>query len=127
MNKELKTILDKDKRLNNPRILMFANLQLIRFFELLISDKYEEQIFRCPVHLSIGQEAIAVGVSMNLSLTDKVISTHRSHAHYIAKGGDPSAMLRNYGISKRLLQGSWWFHAHFGLFSGLFGKRTDCW
>lgn len=93
MNKELKTILDKDKRLNNPRILMFANLQLIRFFELLISDKYEEQIFRCPVHLSIGQEAIAVGVSMNLSLTDKVISTHRSHAHYIAKGGDPSAML----------------------------------
>lgn len=93
MNKEFEILLDKDKRLNNPRIRMFANLQLIRFFELLISEKYKEQIFRCPVHLSIGQEAIAVGVSMNLNLTDKIISTHRSHAHYIAKGGDLSLML----------------------------------
>lgn len=93
MNKELKTLLEKDSRLNNPRIWLLANLQLIRSFELLISEKYEAQIFRCPVHLSIGQEAIAVGVSMNLNLSDKVISTHRSHAHYIAKGGNLSSML----------------------------------
>jgi pyruvate dehydrogenase E1 component alpha subunit len=45
------------------------------------------------VHLSIGQEAIAVGVSINLKLEDKVVSTHRSHAHYIAKGGDLFSML----------------------------------
>jgi pyruvate dehydrogenase E1 component alpha subunit len=45
------------------------------------------------VHLSIGQEAIAVGVSINLQLEDKVVSTHRSHAHYIAKGGDLFSML----------------------------------
>jgi pyruvate dehydrogenase E1 component alpha subunit len=45
------------------------------------------------VHLSIGQEAIAVGVSLNLELEDKVVSTHRSHAHYIAKGGDLFMML----------------------------------
>lgn len=93
MNQYLKSLLEKDSALNDPRVQMFANLQLIRSIELLISDKYEEQIFRCPVHLSIGQEAIAVGVSLHLTVNDKVVSTHRSHAHYIAKGGDIFRML----------------------------------
>ena len=93
MNQYLKSLLEKDSALNDLRVQMFANLQLIRSIELLISDKYEEQIFRCPVHLSIGQEAIAVGVSMHLTVNDKVVSTHRSHAHYIAKGGDVFRML----------------------------------
>ena len=65
MNQYLKSLLEKDSALNDLRVQMFANLQLIRSIELLISEKYEEQIFRCPVHLSIGQEAIAVGVSMH--------------------------------------------------------------
>jgi pyruvate dehydrogenase E1 component alpha subunit len=93
MNQYLKSLLEKDSALNDLRVQMFANLQLIRSIELLISEKYEEQIFRCPVHLSIGQEAIAVGVSMHLTVNDKVVSTHRSHAHYIAKGGDVFRML----------------------------------
>ena len=93
MNQYLKSLLEKDSALNDLRFQMFANLQLIRSIELLISEKYEEQIFRCPVHLSIGQEAIAVGVSMHLTVNDKVVSTHRSHAHYIAKGGDVFRML----------------------------------
>lgn len=93
MNQYLKSLLEKDSALNDPRVKMFANLQLIRSIELLISEKYEEQIFRCPVHLSIGQEAIAVGVSLHLTVNDKVVSTHRSHAHYIAKGGDIFRML----------------------------------
>ena len=93
MNQYLKSLLEKDSILNDPRVKMFANLQLIRSIELLISEKYEEQIFRCPVHLSIGQEAIAVGVSLHLTVNDKVVSTHRSHAHYIAKGGDVFRML----------------------------------
>lgn len=86
-------LLEKDFKFNDRRVQMMANLQLIRSTELLISEKYEENIFRCPVHLSIGQEAIAVGVSLNLTLNDKVVSTHRSHAHYIAKGGDLFRML----------------------------------
>ena len=93
MNQYLKSLLEKDSALNDLRVQMFANLQLIRSIELLISEKYEEQIFRCPVHLSIGQEAIAVGVSLHLTVNDKVVSTHRSHAHYIAKGGDVFRML----------------------------------
>ena len=48
---------------------------------------------RCPVHLSIGQEATAVGVCINLGKEDQVLSAHRSHAHYLAKGGDLLKML----------------------------------
>jgi len=93
MNWGLRKFIEKDFDLSNSRIQMFANLQLIRSVELLISKKYADQIFRCPVHLSIGQEAIAVGVSLNLRLEDKVVSTHRSHSHYLAKGGDLFMML----------------------------------
>jgi pyruvate dehydrogenase E1 component alpha subunit len=45
------------------------------------------------VHLSIGQEAIAVGVCEALKVSDKVYSTHRCHAHYLAKGGDLKRMM----------------------------------
>ena len=93
MNQVLINLIKKDFDLSSSKIQMFVNLQLIRSIELLISEKYADQIFRCPVHLSIGQEAIAVGVTLNLKLEDKVVSTHRSHAHYIAKGGDLLKML----------------------------------
>jgi TPP-dependent pyruvate/acetoin dehydrogenase alpha subunit len=65
----------------------YIQMSFIREVELLISRRYQEQIFRCPVHLSVGQEAVAVGVSWNLDDGDKAVSTHRSHAHYLAKGG----------------------------------------
>ena len=48
---------------------------------------------RCPVHLSIGQEAIPVGICENLKSSDQVLSAHRAHAHYLAKGGSLKAMI----------------------------------
>ena len=48
---------------------------------------------RCPIHLSIGQEAAAVGLSVNLKKKDKMYSTHRCHAHYLAKGGSLNKMI----------------------------------
>lgn len=65
----------------------------IRLVEEAIAARYVDQEMRCPVHLSVGQEATAVGVCAPLRTTDKVYSTHRSHAHYLAKGGDLKAML----------------------------------
>jgi len=65
----------------------------IRLVEEAIAARYADQEMRCPVHLSVGQEATAVGVCAPLRDTDKVYSTHRSHAHYLAKGGDLKAML----------------------------------
>jgi pyruvate dehydrogenase E1 component alpha subunit len=65
----------------------------IRLIEEAIADRYREQRMRCPVHLSIGQEAAAVGVCAALRPADLAMSGHRSHAHYLAKGGDLRAML----------------------------------
>ena len=44
------------------------------------------------MHLSIGQEAIAAGVSTNLTNSDQVVSNHRCHAHYLSMNGDLKAM-----------------------------------
>jgi len=72
----------------------------IRRIEEAIADHYKEQEMRCPVHLSIGQEAVAVGVCEALEETDFLVSNHRAHAHYLAKGGDLKAMLAEiYGKS----------------------------
>ena len=72
--------------------LLFS-MQRIRMVEESIADRYAEQQMRCPVHLSIGQEAVAVGVCAALDREDYVMSTHRAHAHYLAKGGDLKRML----------------------------------
>jgi len=71
----------------------YEQMVFIRMVEEKIAELYAEQEMRCPVHLSIGQEATAVGVCEALALKDKVFSTHRSHAHYLAKGGDLDAMI----------------------------------
>ena len=65
----------------------------IRKIEEHISKVYPDQQIRCPVHLSIGQEACAVGVCEALNLKDQVYSGHRNHAHYLAKGGDLKSMI----------------------------------
>jgi len=82
---------------NTPDIgLCHALLQSmlrIRMVEEAIAEHYGEQQMRCPVHLSIGQEASAAGVCNALRTEDQVMSGHRSHAHYLAKGGNLNAMI----------------------------------
>ncbi len=65
----------------------------IRLVEEAIAERYGEQEMRCPVHLSDGQEGIAVGACLALRKEDKIVSTHRSHGHYLAKQGSLKAML----------------------------------
>ena len=72
---------------------IYSQLLRIRKIEESIADRYSEWQMRCPVHLSIGQEAIPVGISMHLSKEDHVYSNHRSHGHYFAKGGDLKKMI----------------------------------
>jgi pyruvate dehydrogenase E1 component alpha subunit len=71
----------------------YRAMMRIRMVEEAIVAHYGEAEMRCPVHLSIGQEAAAVGSCQALATTDKVFSTHRCHAHYLAKGGDLRRML----------------------------------
>jgi len=72
--------------------LYFAMLRIRRLQER-IESRYLEDRMQTPVHLSIGQEAIAVGVCSVLEKTDFLSSNHRGHAHYLAKGGDMRAMV----------------------------------
>src|SRR6266480_4498934 len=72
---------------------LFLEMLRVRTIERRIADRYPDEEMRCPVHLSIGQEAVAVGVCAHLKKTDKVMSAHRSHGHYLAKGGNVHAMI----------------------------------
>ena len=65
----------------------------IRMVEEEIASRYREQKMRCPTHLSVGQEAVPAVLSQILNKDDFAVSTHRSHAHYIAKGGDLPRMI----------------------------------
>ena len=65
----------------------------IRTSEMFIRDTFwDEKIFSF-LHLSIGQEASAVGVATALNSSDLMLGNHRSHGHYLAKGGDLSKMI----------------------------------
>jgi len=65
--------------------------------EEAIANRYQvngtEQKMRCPIHLSTGQEILATSICDNLKNSDKLFSTHRCHAHYLAKGGSLKRML----------------------------------
>ena len=78
---------------NEKLISLYKKTYLIRYVEEQISKRYSSGLIRCPTHLAIGQEAIAVGVSENLNKKDFVVSSHRSHAHYLAKNGNIYKML----------------------------------
>ena len=87
--------------MNDSQLLSFYKSMLrIRRVEEVLADRYAEQEMRCPMHLCIGQEAIAVGVCAVLNNSDKVCSNHRAHGHYLAKGGDLDTMVAEiYGKS----------------------------
>ena len=67
---------------------LFFRMYRIRLVEEEIAKRYSEQEMRCPIHLSTGQESAAVGTIYCLKKNDTVYSSHRSHAHYLAKSGD---------------------------------------
>jgi len=65
---------------------LYRSMLRIRMFEEKIVELYPEQEMKCPVHLCIGQEAIAAGVCQHLKKKDFVFSNHRGHGHCLAKG-----------------------------------------
>jgi len=65
----------------------------IRIFEERAADLVEAGEIKTPCHLYIGQEAIAAGVCAALNRDDYIWGGHRSHGHYLAKGGDLRAMM----------------------------------
>lgn len=78
-------------------------MYLVRMTDTHISERYLEQKMRCPIHLSIGQEGPSAAMNLNLRKNDLAISYHRSHAHYLNKGGSLKQLIAE-----------------------LYGKKTGC-
>jgi pyruvate dehydrogenase E1 component alpha subunit len=72
---------------------LLRDMLRLRAVEVRIEDLYHLDQMKTPVHLCIGQEAVAVGVCSALRRDDLVQSNHRSHGHYLAKGGDLDALI----------------------------------
>ncbi len=71
---------------------LLQKMVLIRRFEEKIVEVYPVQDMKSPVHLYIGEEAVAAGVCAHLTREDYIFTTHRSHGHCLAKGVDPARL-----------------------------------
>ncbi len=67
---------------------LYRGMLRIRRVEEAVARLYPSDKIQSPVHLSIGQEAVSVGVCRALSLSDHLYGTYRGHGLYLAKGGD---------------------------------------
>ncbi|MCP3943380.1 MAG: thiamine pyrophosphate-dependent dehydrogenase E1 component subunit alpha [Desulfobacteraceae bacterium] len=67
---------------------MFYSMLRIRRVQERIDQEYLNDQMKTPVHLCVGQEAIAVGACEAIEQTDYISSNHRGHGHYLAKGGN---------------------------------------
>ena len=85
---------------------LYRKLYLIRMAEEKIIQYYPEDQMKTPMHMSMGEEAIAVGVCSALKETDQVFGTYRSHALYLAKTQDTDDFFAEiYGKDAALLKG----------------------
>jgi pyruvate dehydrogenase E1 component alpha subunit len=87
--------------MNNEHLIgLYKTMVKIRMVENRIADEYHYDEIKTPIHLSIGQEAIASGVCSHLRKDDYLFSTHRNHAQYLAKGGDLKKMIAELYLRK---------------------------
>ena len=74
-------------------ITMLSDMLCIRLTEEAIGTLIDQGHIKCPCHLGIGQEAIAVGVSQLLNASDKIFGAHRSHSHFLALGASIKSLI----------------------------------
>ena len=75
---------------------MLSKMYEIRVFEETVDDLFARGLVHGTMHLSIGQEASAVGSVFALRDEDYILSTHRGHGHCIAKGADINLMMAEF-------------------------------
>jgi TPP-dependent pyruvate/acetoin dehydrogenase alpha subunit len=74
------------------RLEAFKRMALLRIAEEELAKLFLREKIMSFVHFYVGQEAVAVGVSIALNLNDRALGNHRSHGHYLAKGGGLRSM-----------------------------------
>ncbi|HVW48545.1 MAG TPA: thiamine pyrophosphate-dependent dehydrogenase E1 component subunit alpha [Solirubrobacterales bacterium] len=82
-----------DDQAAEARLARYRRMRLSRRFEETVHEQFEQGNVPGPLHLSIGQEAVAVGACAPLRRADAIVSTHRGHHHCIAKGAHPDRMM----------------------------------
>lgn len=86
--------------MQQTKLSLLYQMLRIRKLQLRIESEYHLDQMKTPVHLCIGQEAVAVGVCASLRRDDFISSNHRGHGHYLAKGGDLKGLVAElYGRS----------------------------
>ncbi len=103
VNQYRKTVTEELERYTREDLLrMHRDMVLIRAFENMLNDvklrrSYEgiECVHNGPAHLSIGQEAAAVGQAFHLGIEDHIYGSHRSHGEILAKGLSAIAKLED--------------------------------
>jgi acetoin:2,6-dichlorophenolindophenol oxidoreductase subunit alpha len=75
---------------------LYRTMIQIRFCEESLVEPIVKREVRCPCHLYSGQEAIAAGICASLHEDDHVFGTHRSHGHFLAKGGGMTEMVAEF-------------------------------
>ncbi len=88
---------------SNLNFKLYYKMKLFREVELKIAMEYSSRKMRCPVHLSVGQEAVSAAFSQIVRKNDYAVSSHRPHLHYLGKGGNLKRMI-----------------------SEIYGKKTGC-
>jgi len=84
----------------------YRTMKTIRVFEERLHDEIKTGEIGGFTHLYAGQEAVAVGICEQLTVEDKIVSTHRGHGHCIAKGCDVKGMMKEiYGRVGGLCKG----------------------
>jgi len=87
----------------------YRTMKTIRVFEERLHDEIKTGEIGGFTHLYAGQEAVAVGICEQLTVEDKIVSTHRGHGHCIAKGCDVKGMMKEiYGRVGGLCKGRAW-------------------
>ena len=96
-----------DTPIGRDRLIgMLERMLLIRRVEERLGEEFKAGNLPGGVHLYIGEEGIAVGVCAHLTDRDWIASTHRGHGHFLAKGGDPNAMVAEvYGRKTGICRG----------------------
>ena len=72
---------------------LLRRMFFLRRFEERVDSLYRQGLVHGPVHLGLGQEAVAVGAAAALSPGDYSLGTYRGHAHALARGAPPDAVL----------------------------------
>lgn len=80
--------------MNKQELLQrYTTMALIRNCEEVLAQYFLDNRIMSFIHFYVGQEAVATGVCAELTHADRVFGNHRSHGHYLAKGGCPNAMM----------------------------------